>query len=319
MTNSTFKALAGGREPPRKRVKELWIIAGRRSGKDSVASGLSAWAAGIEQSHISRLRPGEMASVLCIATDRDQAKIVKRYTDSYFIAIDEPKDKVTPETAVGLELDNAAEIVIATNSHRQARGRAVLLALLDECASYRNETSASPDIEVYRAIVPGLAATIPESMLVAFSSPYRKSGLLFQKWKTHFGQSDDNVLVIQAESRQLNPTLDPQIVADAMKADPAAAMAEWLGLFRDDIGGYVSMELIESAVASWISATFSAARRSGAAFMSGSPSSGSGARSTVGDAASRHPPVASWRRVGEEAIPKPRRELQRRDHPRCDV
>jgi hypothetical protein len=244
---ATFKALAGGREPPRRRVKELWIVAGRRSGKDSVASALAAWSSGIEESHIGRLRPGDMASVLCIATDRDQAKIISRYTQSYFTAIDELSAKVKRETAIGLELDNAAEIVIATNSYRQARGRAVLLALLDECAFYRDETSASPDIEVYRAILPGLA-TIPESMLVAFSSPYRKAGLLYEKWKTHFGQSDDSVLVIQAESRQLNPTLDPQIVANAMKADPAAAMAEWLGQFRDDIGGYVSIELIESAV-----------------------------------------------------------------------
>jgi hypothetical protein len=96
---ATFKALAGGREPPKKRVKELWIVAGRRSSKDSVASGLSAWAAGIEESHIGRLRPGEMASVLCIATDRDQAKIVKRYTDSYFATINELKDKVVRETS----------------------------------------------------------------------------------------------------------------------------------------------------------------------------------------------------------------------------
>ncbi len=36
----TFGELAGGREPPKRRVKELWIAAGRRAGKDSVAS---AW------------------------------------------------------------------------------------------------------------------------------------------------------------------------------------------------------------------------------------------------------------------------------------
>jgi hypothetical protein len=242
-----FKALAGGREPPGRRVKELWIIAGRRSGKDSMASALGAWTSGIEESHIGRLRPGEMASVLCIATDRDQAKIVKRYMDSYFTAIDGLKDKVTRETNVGLELDNAAEIVITTNSFRQARGRAVLLALLDEVAFYRSDDSASPDTEVYRALVPGLA-TIPASMVVAFSSPYRKSGLLYEKWKAHFGKDSNDILVIQAESRQLNPTIDPQIVADAMKADPESARSEWLAQWRQDIGSYVPTELIESAV-----------------------------------------------------------------------
>src|SRR5438552_1845504 len=33
-----FKAVAGDREPPRQRVKELWCICGRRAGKDSIAS-----------------------------------------------------------------------------------------------------------------------------------------------------------------------------------------------------------------------------------------------------------------------------------------
>jgi hypothetical protein len=80
----TFGELAGGRKPPTKRVKELWIVAGRRSGKDSVASAVTAWISGIEQPHIGRLRPGERASVLCIATDREQARIVKSYSESYF-------------------------------------------------------------------------------------------------------------------------------------------------------------------------------------------------------------------------------------------
>ncbi len=31
------------REPPGRRVRELWVIAGRRAGKDSVASLIAAW------------------------------------------------------------------------------------------------------------------------------------------------------------------------------------------------------------------------------------------------------------------------------------
>ncbi len=243
----TFGALAGGRAPPTKRVKELWIVAGRRSGKDSIASALAAWSSGIEQGHIGLLRPGEMASVLCLACDRDQAKIVKDYSRSYFAAIPGLGQMVTRETRSGLELINSAEIIIATNSFRQARGRTILLAILDETAFWRDETSARPDIETSRAILPALA-TLPTSMLIGISTPYRKAGLLYDKYRSHFGRDDDRVLVIQAESTELNPTLDPQIIADALAADPAAARAEWLGEFRDDISGYVSIELIEAAV-----------------------------------------------------------------------
>ncbi len=138
-------------------------------------------------------------------------------------------------------------MTIATNSFRQVRGRTVLLAILDECAFWRDDTSVSPDVETYRALMPSLA-TLPGSMLIGISSPYKKAGLLYDKWKAPFGKDDDRVLVIQATSLQLNPTLDPAIVEQALADDPAAARAEWLGEFRPDIGGYVPLELIESAV-----------------------------------------------------------------------
>jgi len=244
---ATFARLAGGRKPPERRVRELWIVAGRRSGKDSIASGLAAWSAGIEQGHVGKLRPGELASVLCLACDRDQSRIVKGYADSYFTAIPELGGMNIRETRTGLELDNGAEIVIATNSYRQARGRTILFAIFDECAFWRDESSATPDIETYRAILPALA-TLPDAMLVGISSPYRKAGLLYDRWKAFYGQDDDRVLVIQAESIELNPTLDPALIAEALAADPAAARAEWLGQFRDDIAGFLDIELIEGAV-----------------------------------------------------------------------
>ena len=46
----------------------------------------------------------------------------------------------------------------------------------------------------------------------------------------------------------MNPTLDPQTIADAMEEDPAAASAEWLAEFRGDLEVYISRELVEAAV-----------------------------------------------------------------------
>jgi hypothetical protein len=40
----------------------------------------------------------------------------------------------------------------------------------------------------------------------------------------------------------------PKIVGDALKRDPAAARAEWLAEWRDDIAAFLSRELIEAAV-----------------------------------------------------------------------
>ena len=46
----------------------------------------------------------------------------------------------------------------------------------------------------------------------------------------------------------LNPTLDQAIIDQALIDDPAAAKAEWLGEFRDDVGGWLPSEVIEAAV-----------------------------------------------------------------------
>ena len=78
-----------------------------------------------------------------------------------------------------------------------------------------------PDVETYRALLPALATT--KGMMIGISSPYRKAGLLYSKHKTSFGVDDPQVLVIQARTEQLNPTIDSEHIARARIADSAAA------------------------------------------------------------------------------------------------
>ena len=242
-----FAELAGGRDPPRRRVKQLFVVGGRRGGKDSVARLLAVFAATLEEGHLGRLRPGERALVQLLAVDREQSKIVLGYIRSYFERIPDLRRMVTRETRNGFELSNDVSISITTNSFRQVRGTTILLSIFDECAYWKDETSVKPDFETFRAVMPGLA-TIPDSMLVAISSPYRKSGLLYEKWKAHYGKESDDVLVIQATSQQLNPLLDAAMIAQEIEADPAAGAAEWLGQFRTDIASFIDISMIESCV-----------------------------------------------------------------------
>ena len=105
-----FGELAGGREPPTKRVRELWIAAGRRAGKDSIASLLATYAATIEEAHVGRLRPGELATVQCLACDREQAQIVLGYVKAFFEEIPDLKALIVRETRLGLELASRVNI-----------------------------------------------------------------------------------------------------------------------------------------------------------------------------------------------------------------
>jgi hypothetical protein len=132
------------------------------------------------------------------------------------------------------------------NSFRTVRGRSLLGVVLDESAYFRDETSALPDVETYRAVMPALASNA--GMLIGISSPYRRTGLLYAKHRDHFGIDGDDVLVLQASSVTLNPTIDRKIIDQARAADPAAAASEWDAEFRSDLSQFVSDEAIDATV-----------------------------------------------------------------------
>ena len=111
--------LAGGRAPPKRRVRQLFVISGRRAGKDSVAALLAVHAATFEQGHLGKLRPGETAHFALIAVDRDQAGVLSSYIRSYFRQIPDLARMVTRQTRSGLELNNGVVISVQTNSFRR--------------------------------------------------------------------------------------------------------------------------------------------------------------------------------------------------------
>jgi hypothetical protein len=243
-----FFCTVAEREPPKKRVKELWIIAGRRAGKDSIASLITAYAATFFE-HCDRLRRGERALCACLACDRDQAKIVLNYTRSYFTDIAPLAAMIQRERRDGFELNNNVDIAVSTNSFRNIRGRPILCAVLDEVAFYRDENSSNPDQELYNALKPGTATLSEDAMVIGISTPYAKRGLLHAKFVAHYGRDSDDVLVIRAPSLLLNPTLDQAIINAALEEDRAAAEAEWNAVWRTDIESYVSREAVDACVA----------------------------------------------------------------------
>jgi hypothetical protein len=85
-------------------------------------------------------------------------------------------------------------------------------------------------------------------MLIGIGSPYRRVGLLHQKHRDHFGQDDPEVLVIQAPTEALNPTINAKIIERARKSDPEAALAEWDAQFRSDISALLDDASIDAAV-----------------------------------------------------------------------
>jgi hypothetical protein len=216
-----FRTIAE-RDPPKKAVRERIWIAGRGAGKDSIES-LDTTFSAVTFDRQDKLRPGERAVVMCLAVDREQAQIILGYVKGYFAKIPALRKMVMREAADGLELNNGVDIIIATNSYRSIRGRSFLHVCMDEAAFFKDEFSSSPDLEVYNACKPGLR--LPGSTLTIISTPYRRAGLLYNKYAKHYGRDDDDVLVIKAPSLVLNPTLDQSIIDQALADDPSANAA----------------------------------------------------------------------------------------------
>ena len=246
-----FQSVAGGRQPPSKRVNRLVVIAGRRAEKTRTAalSALYLATVGAAVEGLSdKLKAGERGVVSIVACDRAQASIALRYIRGLVEASPVLNRMVNKQGAEEIHFNNDVSIEVSTNSFRAIRGRTLLAVIFDEAAYFRSESTANPDVELYRAALPGLATT--GGMMIIISSPYAKKGLVYDQHKKHFGKSDPEVLVIQGASRQFNPLIAEALIAEALADDPEGAAAEWLGQFRSDVASFVQREVVDQAVRS---------------------------------------------------------------------
>jgi hypothetical protein len=238
-----FAAVAGNRVPPTRRVNELWCVCGRGSGKTRMAAAAAVHIGAIEQ---HRLAPGEIGCVMLIAASRSQAQIAFSYVLGFLQSSPILHQQIENATASEVKLKGNIVISVAAGSYRTIRGRTLLAVIGDETSFWRDESSAQPDVEVFRACVPSLART--NGIWIGISTGYRKLGLLYQKWHDHFGQDNNDVLVVQGASSKFNPTLDLAMIERAKAADPEAAESEWEGGFRTDIAAFLDDETIEHAI-----------------------------------------------------------------------
>lgn len=240
-----FKAVSGGRSAPLSRVSELWVIAGRRGGKTRMAALISAYLATCVD-HSSYLAPGEIGSVLCLAPTQRQAQGVLGYAKAMLEESPVLARRIDSITSEEIRLKRNVSIAVHPANFRTVRGRTLLAAVMDETALWRDETSSLPDVEALRALLPALMTT--KGMVVGISTPYAQRGLLFEKYRDHYGRDSEDVLVVKGTTRQFNPTADEAWIAKQIAADPEAATAEYEAEFRGDWTGYVDRETLAACI-----------------------------------------------------------------------
>ncbi len=241
---ATYQRHTGRTNAPTTPAREAWVLVGRRGGKSRIAAALTVYAAAFRR---YALAPGERGVAMVIAADRRQARVVFRYVCGLLDACPMLIRMVQDRTREALRLSNGIDIEIHTASYRSTRGYTIVSAVLDEVAYWPTEDAANPDAEVVAALTPGMAS-VPGAQLVAISSPYARRGLLWQKYAQHYGQDGNPVLVWQADTRSMNPTIDPAVIASAYEADSSRAAAEFGAEFRRDVESFVSREALTAGV-----------------------------------------------------------------------
>jgi hypothetical protein len=237
----TFRRLTG-REPLLSAVRELWVIAGRRAGKTNIAAAIAIYLATLK---VWKVSPGEVATVMVLAADRDQAKVAFRYAlgliEASPVLANELDGSPTSDT---IRLKSGIEIVIATSDKASVRGRTLIAVIADEVSFWGGEAS-----EVLRAVRPGMA-TQPNAMLIAISTAYSQRGPLYEAFKRYYGVADPHVLVVKASTRDLNSNITQEFIDAELARDPQAAAAEYLAEFRSDLAALLDAALIDACTRS---------------------------------------------------------------------
>jgi hypothetical protein len=244
-----FTALTGRACEPQARVDEFAAVIGRRGGKSRAISVLASYLATL-CTH-EALVPGERGTLLIVAPDQKQSQIVLDYVEAALVSSPLLRKQIEGRTSHSIKLAQRIDISVRAADFRTLRGSTFITAICDEVAFWMNDYSANPDTEILTAIRPGLSTT--GGPLIMISSPHARRGVLWDAYARHFGpHGDPKILVAQAASRTMNPSL-PQLVIDrAMERDPAAASAEYFAQFRTDVESFVSREAVEACVTSGV-------------------------------------------------------------------
>lgn len=239
-----FRKCTGRETEPTKPFNEAWVVVGRRGRKSAVASMLAVYMAVWGEWPRAA---GETVRVLVVAVTRDQAKIIRSYAEAILQSHPALARRVKSTDAESITLTNGIVIQCVANSFRSIRGPTVVCAILEEIAFWYSDDSANPDREILRAIRPSML-TVPGALILGISSPYARRGLLYEKYRKHFGKDGSRVLVWKASTEIMHPAVDPEIIREAYEEDEAAARAEYGAEFRNDIESFVSREIVEACV-----------------------------------------------------------------------
>src|SRR6266542_3148217 len=241
-----FNRYTGRASPPLVGSKENFLIIGRRGGKSFISALIGVFIACFF-SFVEYLTTGERGVVLILAVDKAQAKVVFNYCKGIIEAIPALRRMVTAWRADEVELSNDITIAVKTSDYRSVRGVTIVCCICDEVAFWDSQ-GVNPDTAVFSAHSgqPWRRYRLRSSS--AYRPGYAQVGVLYDMHKKYHGQDDDEILVWQADTATMKPTISQKFIDKEIEKDPEAGRAEWLGLFREDVSAAFPVELLEACI-----------------------------------------------------------------------
>jgi len=240
---ATYRALTNRTTVPTD-LRELWALAGRGSGKTSF---MAVQAVRMACRGYAGVRG--LPRILLLAFVKEQAGVAFDYVSEFFDRDRELRRLIASRTRDSLTLAHGVRIQTITSNYRAVRAYAVAAALCDEIAHWWNEaTNANPDVEVIRALRPGLGKC-PGSRLLAATTRWTEEGQAYDVHQRHYGNdASRHILVVDAPTLTLNPAFDAATIAIAEGEDPESAASEFGTSWRVAGGTLVRPESYDACV-----------------------------------------------------------------------
>ena len=125
-----FKNCTGLKRSPATRIKESFVICGRRSGKSFISAVVAVYVATFKD-WSKFLSAGERGYIFIIANDKSQARIIKNYVSGILKSRAGLERLVEKDLTWEVELKNQVTIMVKTASFRTLRGYTLLAAILE--------------------------------------------------------------------------------------------------------------------------------------------------------------------------------------------
>ena len=218
------------------------------------------------------LARGNPFQVITVATDKEQAGILFSSVQTHFKSVGYFTDYLARHTQSVVTLQTAkdiddygryddtkgpASIKVGFRScvAKGLRGPGNIVIILDEFAHFQDSSKRASSKSVWEAVTPSAASFTPkdpedstkklkettDGRVLAISSPGMRDGKFFELYYLGFqgGEGAGDILVIQAPSAEMNPTIPSQYLRTKYHEDPEVFMVEFGANFADRIRGWI--------------------------------------------------------------------------------